>query len=100
MVPDIYQPFVPQSSSVPASLDESEEKGSASKKRKLFSQSLDESLSKEQTDHLQPLYSNLPLPLTSQPLYSNLPPQAPPPPGRPDLPRSPGSPGGRPFPGQ
>ena len=70
--------FVLQSSSVPASLDESQESGSASKKRKLFSQSLDETISKDQSEN-QPLYSNLPLPLSSQPLYSNLPPQVPPP---------------------
>ena len=55
-----------------------EEMIAASKKRKLFSQSLDETISKDQSES-QPLYSNLPLPLSSQPLYSNLPPQVPPP---------------------
>ena len=72
----VYRYFLLQSSSVPASLDESEESGSASKKRKLFSQSLDETISKDKSDNLQPLYGNLPLP--SQPIYSNLP-QVPPP---------------------
>ena len=85
-LPLVYHYFLLQSSSVPASLDESEESGSASKKRKLFSQSLDETISKDKTDNLQPLYGNLPLPFPSQPLYSNLPPVPPPcyvtPPGR------------------
>ena len=59
---------VQKSCSVPASLDESEQSGSASKKRKLFSQSLDETVRPGEAGREQPLYCNL------QPLYSNLPP--------------------------
>ena len=65
-------PLSKKSCSVPASLDESDQSGSASKKRKLFSQSLDETASKGVRDS-EPLYSNLPT-TPSQPLYSNLPP--------------------------
>ena len=66
-------PLSKKSSSVPVSMDDSghHHEGSVSKKRKLFSQSLDET-------NCQPLYSNI---LTEHPIYSNLPPSYVTPPG-------------------
>ena len=64
-------PLSKKSSSVPAGIDEAgshhHHQGSASKKRKLFTQSLDETVSDSYSNN-QPLYSNI----QSQPIYSNL----------------------------
>ena len=64
-------PLSKKSSSVPAGMDEAgsqhQHQGSASKKRKLFTQSLDETVSDSYSNN-QPLYSNI----QNQPIYGNL----------------------------